>query len=221
MTKEIFMKRLAELLADVSDAERDEALDYYEDYISDAGEENEEDVIASLGSPEKIAQTIKAGLESNENDGEYSERGYSNGTISKDEVVVVNKGTKAKKGLTASMIILLVILGVFALPILGPVAAAVISVIFAFLCVVAALLFAVFIVGVALLLSGVVAVIAGIAAMFTSILAGSLAVGVGLILFGIGLLITWLGILIVVKAVPPLVRGFVNLCRKPFVKKGV
>ena len=71
MTKELFMNKLKELLSDVSPAEREEALSYYEDYISDAGEENEEEVIASLGSPEKVAQTIKASLEDDENTGEY------------------------------------------------------------------------------------------------------------------------------------------------------
>lgn len=221
MTKELFMNKLKELLSDVSPAEREEALSYYEDYISDAGEENEEEVIASLGSPEKVAQTIKASLEDDENTGEYGETGYSTGNVSKDEVVIVENRGKAKRGMTASMIILLVILGVFALPVLGPVAAGVFGALLAIVCAVFALLFAFFLVGVALTIAGIALIVAGIIGMFTSALAGGLVIGVGLILFGIGLAITWLGLLIVIKGMPPLIRGFVNLCRKPFAKKGV
>ena len=221
MTKELFMNKLKELLSDVSLAEREEALSYYEDYISDAGEENEEEVIASLGSPEKIAETIKASLRDDEDNSEYGESGYSTGNVQKDEVVIVENRGKAKKGMTASMIILLVILGVFALPVLGPVAAAVFGVIFAVICAVFAIFFAAFLVGVALAIAGIALIVAGIIGMFTSALAGGLAIGVGLILFGIGLAITWLGLWIIIKGMPPLVRGFVNLCRKPFAKKGV
>jgi len=223
MNRETFINRLEQLLSDIPKTERDEALNYYEDYIEDAGEENEEEVIASLGSPEKIAQNIREGLQQNRAEGEYSEKGYSYGKEQKDEVAITtqNAGAKGKKGPTTSMVILLIILGVFALPILGPIAIAALSIVFAIFCVIASLIFAVFILGVALLLAGIVAVIAGIVTLVTNILAGSLAIGVGLLLFGIGLFITWLGILIIIKAIPPMVRGFVNLCKKPFSKKGV
>ena len=50
----------------------------YEEYFNDAGEENEESVIASLGSPENVAATIKRGLAGTDESGEYSENGYSN-----------------------------------------------------------------------------------------------------------------------------------------------
>ena len=62
MNRDAFMNSLKELLADVPEAEREEALSYYEEYFEDAGAENEESVIASLGSPQKVAATIKAGI---------------------------------------------------------------------------------------------------------------------------------------------------------------
>jgi len=221
MTKELFMNKLKELLSDVPSAEREEALSYYEDYISDAGEENEEDVIASLGSPEKIAETIKASLREDEDSSEYGESGYSTGNIQKDEVVLAGNKGKTKGKMTSSMIILLIILGVFALPILGPVAAGLFGVVLAVLCAVFAIFFAIFIVGIALTIAGIALVVGGIIGMFTSALAGGVSIGIGLILFGIGLAITWLGLWIIIKGMPPMIRGFVNLCRKPFVKKGV
>ncbi|MDE5598122.1 MAG: DUF1700 domain-containing protein, partial [Lachnospiraceae bacterium] len=77
MSRAEFMRRLAELLADVSPAEREEAIQYYNDYFDDAGTENEQSVIASLGSPEELAKTIKAGLFDGGNTGEFTEKGFS------------------------------------------------------------------------------------------------------------------------------------------------
>lgn len=77
MSRAEFMRRLAELLADVSPAEREEAIQYYNDYFDDAGTENEQSVIASLGSPEELAKTIKAGLFDGGNAGEFTEKGFS------------------------------------------------------------------------------------------------------------------------------------------------
>ena len=56
------MKRLEELLQDISENEREEALQYYNDYFDDAGAENEAQIIEELGCPEQVARTIKAGM---------------------------------------------------------------------------------------------------------------------------------------------------------------
>lgn len=77
MSRTEFMRRLAELLADVSPAEREEAIQYYNDYFDDAGAENEQSVIAALGTPESLAKTIKAGLFDGGNTGEFTENGFS------------------------------------------------------------------------------------------------------------------------------------------------
>ena len=55
MSKNEFIDRLAQLLADIPPEERDEALTYYREYIEDAGLENEEAIMQELGSPEEIA----------------------------------------------------------------------------------------------------------------------------------------------------------------------
>ena len=59
MSKNEFIDRLAQLLADIPPEERDEALTYYREYIEDAGLENEEAIMQELGSPEEIAAAIK------------------------------------------------------------------------------------------------------------------------------------------------------------------
>lgn len=56
------MGQLEGLLADLPAGEREEALQYYNDYFEDAGPENEEQVITSLGSPRQIAENIKSEL---------------------------------------------------------------------------------------------------------------------------------------------------------------
>ena len=49
MSRWEFMRQLEELLSDISPNEREEALQYYNDYFNDAGRENEQEVIAALG----------------------------------------------------------------------------------------------------------------------------------------------------------------------------
>lgn len=218
MNRAEFMDRLRNLLSDITEAEREEALNYYEDYFDDAGVENEESVIQSLGSPEKVAATIKDGLnDSTGANGEFSETGYSSYTYDKDEVATTP--SNQKKNLSGGMLVVVIILCVFALPILGPIVIAVLSVLFSILCAVAALLFAVMAAGIAIVITGIALIISGIVTLIQSPVVGILLAGIGLILAGIGLLIAILGIWIITKVVPPLVRGIVNLCRKPFERK--
>lgn len=73
-----YMRRLAALLQDVPVKERVAAMQYYNDYFDDAGEENEGQVIEELGSPEQVAAEMKAGLEKqSEESGEFRETGYT------------------------------------------------------------------------------------------------------------------------------------------------
>lgn len=55
MSRWEFMRQLEELLSDISPSEKEEALQYYNDYFNDAGRENEASVIEALGSPEQVA----------------------------------------------------------------------------------------------------------------------------------------------------------------------
>ena len=62
MKRDQFLKELERLLQGIPEQERKEAMQYYMDYFDDAGPENEERVIAELGSPESVARTIKEDL---------------------------------------------------------------------------------------------------------------------------------------------------------------
>ena len=48
MNREEFMAKLKALLGDIPAEEREEALQYYEDYFDDAGADNEAEVIRML-----------------------------------------------------------------------------------------------------------------------------------------------------------------------------
>ena len=62
MNREQFIAQLARLLQDLPPAER-QAIRYYQEYFDDAGEENEDAVIQELGSPGKVVASIKANLQ--------------------------------------------------------------------------------------------------------------------------------------------------------------
>ena len=102
MGKEVFLDRLEQLLSDISQEEREEAMTFYRSYFEEAGEENEAFVIEELGSPEKAAEAIKRDLgmmtsaeyrQKDENMGqnqrEHSHKTYSETEQKKDKWIIV------------------------------------------------------------------------------------------------------------------------------------
>ncbi len=65
MNRVDFMNQLESLLQSISSTEREEAIQYYNDYFDDAGEENEQEVIEALGNPARVAENIKRDLAGN------------------------------------------------------------------------------------------------------------------------------------------------------------
>ena len=98
MNKEIFLNELKELLKDLPLDEREEALQYYEAYFDDAGIENEAKIIEELESPAKVAAKIKAGLSNEEEEVEYTEKGYNDNNDEKytDKQEVLSKLTESE-----------------------------------------------------------------------------------------------------------------------------
>lgn len=77
MKGDAFIKELEYLLQDVKEEEKEDALEYYRDYLEEAGPEKEEQVIREFGSPERVAAIIRAGISGNiEDGGEFTETGY-------------------------------------------------------------------------------------------------------------------------------------------------
>lgn len=96
MNKEEFMSRLATLLQDVPQNEREEALQYYRDYLEDACGAETEDVCSVLGTPEHLAQEIRVGLGDENGEGEFTENGYrrSGSRYRRNEVAPLTEGKK-------------------------------------------------------------------------------------------------------------------------------
>ncbi len=94
MTKIEFMKELEELLSDISSDERIEALQYYEDYFEDAGPDREQNIISELGSPKKVAASIKADLNASEqelkNRGYFTEKGYEDESLREPKYEIID-----------------------------------------------------------------------------------------------------------------------------------
>jgi uncharacterized membrane protein len=95
------MEQLEKLLIEIPGDEKEEALNFYSNYFEDAGEENEEKIIRELGSPERVARTIKADLLANEGYskvGEYTEHGYKDADEIKDSIIKVEPSVTKTEG---------------------------------------------------------------------------------------------------------------------------
>lgn len=93
MKKEIFLERLEALLQDIPEEEKRDAIDYYRDYLEEAGPEKEEEVLAEFQSPEHIAEAIRAELRSEWRDsGEFTDRGYSDGRSGEEKTTLSRNG---------------------------------------------------------------------------------------------------------------------------------
>lgn len=216
-----FMDRLESLLQDLPKQEREDAIAYYHDYFDDAGVENEQDVIAALGSPEKVAATIKAvQKDEDRNEGEFSETGFNGyDNTSKDEIISKTQaGQENKFSKNNGMLILLIILAVFGFPIWGGLLIGFLGTVFGLLVAFGAVLFSAVVAGFALAVTGVILLVTGIATMFASPISGLAMCGVGMILAGISIGLIVFGVQVLVKAIPAIIRGGVNLLKKLFGK---
>lgn len=77
MNRAEFIRELEYLLQDLPEADREDAIAYYRDYLEEAGEEGEAQVLQEFGSPERVAAIIRSDLNGGlENGGEFTESGY-------------------------------------------------------------------------------------------------------------------------------------------------
>ena len=115
MNRVQFMEQLKKLLSDISEEERQEALEYYESYFDDAGEDQEAEVIRELGSPGKVAAIIKEDLKSSsQNYGEFTENGFQDERADNERQMPQNRVDRGyhaeRKGGKASVILVLILL---------------------------------------------------------------------------------------------------------------
>lgn len=205
MSRQEFMERLNRLLSDIPANERQEALNYYENYFEDAGPENEAKIIKELESPEKVAASIKKDL-FGENYGSYT---YVDRQVNQDKVKEQNAKTQRN--------ILIALLLVLTFPIWIGLIGGLFGV---FVGIIAAILG----LGVAFIACAAVFLIVGcilIGVGITKIFLGFIPTG--LVILGVGTLMLSAGILgvlalcwIIGKWMPRLITAVVDLCRRVF-----
>lgn len=238
MKKNEFMNELENMLGNIQDSEREEALQYYNDYFDEAGPENEEQVVRELGTPAKVAAIIKTSLQENVNEsGEFSETGYSDPRFTVNYEVVdskengsndsnnsYNKTTsrerKYAKEASGGKIALIVILCILAIPIGVPLLGGIFGLIVGILGVAFGIFVTIAALAVALPITGVVVFGVGVVTLFTAPTVGIFSCGVGLLILGVGILLVLLTGIICGEFFPWLIRGIVNLCKVPFKRRG-
>ncbi len=232
MNRQEFMRRLEELLSDISPEEKEEALEFYRNYFEDAGEENEEKVIRELESPEKLAASIKAGLSMDGGDMEYTEAGVFGADrrkgdmpAKKDPFVKEEKTGDANDAASRQsyergpqdrtlLVVLIVLVAAVTSPVWGGILLGIGGCLLGILC-------ALFGCTVGFLVGGIVCVGFGIGQFGIGDVPGGLLVfGVGALLVSVGLLTLILCVLFCGKTLPWLVRGTVNLVQSLFRGRG-
>lgn len=216
-----FLAELEKLLQDISAEERKEAVQYYKDYFEDAGLENEQHIIEELGSPKKVAETIKAGLRGGAGEsGEYRETGYADTRFEEKnmparpdegEAQPVKNKPWSNNFLKIFLIVAIIVVGA---PVILPLAFAVVCVVLALALAGFLLLGGLVLAAAAVTIAGFITAIAGIVELFSFPALGLVACGGGMMLCAAGLVVTVLLVKLCTIVFPVMFRGMVNLCRR-------
>lgn len=232
MNRTQFMLELAALLQDISAEERTEAMKYYNDYFDEAGKENEEQILRELGSPEKVAAEIKAGLDGKSAfQGEFNENGYTDPRFDKKDTPVWQNGSDSGNGYgekggqtdrpsfrtsrTVKILLILLIL-VAAAPVIFPVVIALFCITAGVVCAIFAIFFAFVVAAAAIAIVGAALFIAGVAALVPDLPVGLALVGSGMITAVIGVILTVAAVRLCMIVLPGMCRFIVDLLRRPF-----
>lgn len=171
-TKAVYLHELRRKLNGLPETEIIAACAYYDEYLSDAGSENEATAIKELGTPAEVAAGII---------GDYA---FKDAT---------SEGKSTRSGFNT---LWLVVLGILASPIALPIAIALIAVLFSLLVVAFSLVIAFFASAGAMIVAGVFYLGIGFYTLFFHAATGLLTLGVGLITAALGgalmLIMLWL-----------------------------
>lgn len=210
MNKESFMQELARLLGDISPQERQEALNFYEEYFHDAGPEKEQEVLKELGSPMQVAAKIKEGLDAT--------IGVENGPDAAENGAAYTPQETVKKR-SAWKTIGLVFLLICASPLLIAFASVILSLLIAWFLVLISLIAAFGAAALTCILCGIAFVVMGFTCMFSFPYVCLIMAGSGLICVGTGILFMMLTVWMCAYALPGCCRGIAWLWKKIIGKK--
>lgn len=166
-TKQDYLRRLAQKLSALPEHERQDALEYYEGYLSDA--EDEQLAITQLGSPGEVAADILA---------DYMAR-----------PAATTSYTSFKERKRGAKVAWAFVIGIFALPIGLPLLITAAVLIFALFVTLGALIFSFGVAAVSIVAAGLVSLVVAPFVLIQSFGTGLLALGYGLISLGVGILL--------------------------------
>ena len=219
MNKQIFMKQLESLLSPISAQERELALQYYENYFEDAGEEKEAEVLTELGSPEEVAKIIFDEVEYKE-DVINTEPVLEEKNVSYDQtenIVIADESRTEKNEKTSN--VRGIILGITAI-LWGPIWIGVIITIVVGLIPTAAILVLVFsLLAVIFGVLGIACFIGGLINLFVVPAFGVSLVGAGFVFLALAILFVLFVWLFASIIIPGLARLLAFICALPFKKK--
>lgn len=198
MDRKTFMRELEYLLQDISEEERDEALNYYESYFDEAGIDREKEVIFELGDPSQVAAIIKDGLKGQFDDHiESGNEGFSNRDYQRNyEVAGAQKQSSQFQNIVMKLkekwqqldkkdkIILILILVIACVPITSAfvgISGGIVGLVFAF----AGVFFCIWIVTFVLYIIAISLMVIGVLQLFHIFSSGLIILGVGLIVLAL------------------------------------
>lgn len=240
MRKEEYLQKLEKLLYNIPAEDREEALQFYRDYLEDAADAADE-VLAALGTPEELAQNIRKDLYGDNvagdftrtnqelpgtyrvpfsKDGKFSGAGDSaqgtNGSYrnsgSGNYEFDAKKECKIRKGkLSVGQWILILILCLCAAPVILPVCGGLLTALIAIVVVIVALVLGIGVAGIALVIAAIAIVIVALVKLITTPLSALIMIGGGLLSAGIGLIGIAIMAGVIFKVLPAIFRWTVNL----------
>lgn len=190
MTKKEYMEQLKAKLKRLPKEDFERAIEYYEEYFAEAGEENEKKAIEDLGSPQEAADQIICDMAIT-----YSEEPVQN----------------VKKGMHALWVS---ILAICAAPIALPLMLAGFVLVVAAYIVVFTLIVAFLITAVSCVIMGPVAIVSGLMVITKSIPVFFTCVGMGLIMVGFGAAVAYGLYLLCKKFIAWTLRAFGKIVQK-------
>lgn len=179
MNKQEYIADLSYNLKDLPSEEFEDAIHYIEEYFDEAGVENEQTVIEELGSPAKLATTIRA---------EATIRSNQKPEVKQVDPTQNNQNIPPKNHSNNGLrTLVIIILGLFALPLALPLLVAIIALAFSLFIVILAFAVSGFAIAVALFIVGIPAIISSISLLSVNLADGLVALGVSLMAFGAGI----------------------------------
>lgn len=223
MNRAEFMRQLESLLQNIPQAEREAALQYYNDYFDDAGPENEKAVLEALVNPFRVAENIKRDI----NENGYREEDLKGGSV-RHPIVKYQDGEKGQDGgeneswsgtrkpesddMPTWLMVLCIIGGILLFPVAISLASAVIGTVFGLIVGWFALILGFGVTAIVLFVVLVALLVAGVMCMLETPIASIALIGGGLFCGGLGILFLMLTVAMAAIATPAIFRGCGQLC---------